>query len=211
MPSIYEVLYDYACRRTELVRWLCNPSKCRTTTTVRKMLDEFEQQLREVIRIKMAQDCLLGLLSTAQISNGSLNVKCSSARAFPWAWSWAVGLSSDLRALPARRSPVAAPHDRASAVARQRKAALRASSHARRSIEGCTKGPESAFLWISKTVSFGTDKRNGFWRIRLKGASLWSSDPFCAHKKETRRQAKPGPALAVFYFRFAARRLSSSS
>ena len=123
----------------------------------------------------MAKDCYWAI-STAQISNGSLNVKCSSARAFPWAWSWACGPSSDLRALPARRSPVAAPHDRASAVARQRKAALRASSHARRSIEGCTKGPERAFLWISKTVSFGKTKEMVFGGYVSKAPAfdLWT-------------------------------------
>ena len=43
----------------------------------------------------------------------------------------------------------------------------------RRSIEGRTEGPESAFLWISKTVSFGAYKRNGFWRIRPQRRSLW--------------------------------------
>ena len=42
----------------------------------------------------------------------------------------------------------------------------------RRSIGGRTKGPVSAFLWISKTVSFGAYKRNGFWRIRPKGAAF---------------------------------------
>ena len=31
----------------------------------------------------------------------------------------------------------------------------------RRSIEGRTKGPVSAFLWRSDTVSFGAVKRNG--------------------------------------------------
>ena len=43
---------------------------------------------------------------------------------------------------------------------------------ARRSIEARTEGPVSAFLWISKTVSFGAYKRNGFWRMRSKGADL---------------------------------------
>ena len=42
----------------------------------------------------------------------------------------------------------------------------------RRSIERRTEGPVSAFLWISKTVSFGAYKRNGFWSVPLKDAVL---------------------------------------
>ena len=168
MPSIYEVLYDYACRRTELVRWLRNPLEVQDYYNCQEDADEFEQQLKEVLD-QNGQRLLLGYIDSANLQRffERQMLFCQGL-----SWSWACGPSSDLRALPARRSPVAAPHDRASAVARQRKAALRASSHARRSIEGCTKGPESAFLWISKTVSFGAYKRNGFWRIRLKGASL---------------------------------------
>ena len=54
----------------------------------------------------------------------------------------------------------------------------------RRSIEGHTEGPVSAFLWISKTVSFGAVKRNGFWYFIPKGASPWLLVTFCASKKE---------------------------
>ena len=61
----------------------------------------------------------------------------------------------------------------------------------RRSIEGRTKGPVSAFLWRSDTVSFGAVKRNGVGKIASQGRSPWYS-PFsgaflvslCAYKKK---------------------------
>ena len=46
MPSIYEVLYDYACRRTELVRWLRNPLEVQDYYNCQEDADEFEQQLK---------------------------------------------------------------------------------------------------------------------------------------------------------------------
>ena len=37
---------------------------------------------------------------------------------------------------------------------------------------GRTEGPVSAFLWISKTVSLGAVKRNGFWYFVPKGEAF---------------------------------------
>ena len=72
----------------------------------------------------------------------------------------------------------------------------------RRSIDGRTEGPKSAFLWISKTVSFGAYKRNGFWKLHLKDTVLEGHQrrqplafaSFLRGQKGARPQAKPDGA-----------------
>ena len=67
----------------------------------------------------------------------------------------------------------------------------------RRSIEGRTKGPDSAFLWRSDTVSFAAVKRNGVGKAFFKDAVFETGrgcQPlgfgfFLCAQKETRRQA----------------------
>ena len=72
----------------------------------------------------------------------------------------------------------------------------------RRSIGRRTEGLVSAFLWISKTVSFGAYKRNGFWRFDFKGASLWLLPSFRTSEKSARPHRKK--TLRIFLFSFAA-------
>ena len=66
MPSIYEVLYDYACRRTELVRWLRNPLEVQYYYNCQEDADEFEQQLKEVLD-QNGQRLLLGYIDSANL------------------------------------------------------------------------------------------------------------------------------------------------
>ena len=53
----------------------------------------------------------------------------------------------------------------------------------RRSIEGRTRGPKSAFLWRSDTVSFGAVKRNGVGKTYPQRRSLWLLPTFRTSEK----------------------------
>ena len=73
----------------------------------------------------------------------------------------------------------------------------------RRSIEGCTEGPESAFLWRSDTVSFGKTKEMGSGKTIPKGVAFGLCLLFArAKRKSPQGETLPRKAGDGFLYRF---------
>ena len=73
---------------------------------------------------------------------------------------------------PIRRCPVDCPYRKSRQGSGSGKRRFVRPDFARRSIEGSTEGPVSAFLWISKTVSFGKTKEMVFGKRISKGSAF---------------------------------------
>lgn len=49
MPLLFELLYDYAYRRTDLTRWLFSSYDVRNYDRCKSEADEYEQKVRELV------------------------------------------------------------------------------------------------------------------------------------------------------------------